>query len=174
MGLVVGVGVGLVVGDELGVPVGVFVGLGEVLAEELGRDVGVRAGTGLPLGEVVCDGVVPVVVDGPAVGLAEADPLGVTDADPVGWVLITVEPLDESFGANTLATAVGRLAQGLAALSRTPWAGLVPAAPAPVSTTASTTRMPSAAVWARLSISSVRSRPAWCETGRLCPACLIW
>jgi hypothetical protein len=168
------------VGLVVGVGVGVFVGLGEVLVEELGRDVGVRAGTGLPLGEVVCDGVVPVVVDElavgdvRAVGLAEADPLGVTDADPVGWVLITVEPLDESFGANRLATAVGRLAQGLAALSRTPWAGLVPAAPAPVSTTASTTRRPSAAVCARLSISSVRSRLAWCETCRLCPACLIW
>jgi hypothetical protein len=182
---VLGLGEGVVgVGDGVvgAVVLGVFVGVGLSPVEVVG--IGVLPGVGLPVGVSLGseDGVTPVVrlgvlvPDGLALeagleGLALADRLG--DADDVGLLtsseFVAVLACDES----VLVVAVGRVAHGLEALSRTPGFEGETLVPATVVTTASTTRRPSAAIWARLSISSARSRPARRGPDRSCPACLI-
>jgi hypothetical protein len=188
LGVGVGVGVGVAVGVAVGVGVvevvgsvdGVVVGDGleglEVLGdgdglvvdESLGLDDGValavRLGVlvpdGLALGPVleglVLEGLVleGLVLEVRVVGLAEADWLdvGLLICADVVAVLACAEI--------RLAVAVGRAAHGLAALSRMSGPWRVSLAPAPMITTASTISPPSAAVWARLSISSARSCPA--------------
>jgi hypothetical protein len=180
-GVLVGVGVDVGVGVVVALVVGVGLSPVEVVGD------GVRPGVGLPVAVSlgVADGVTlavrlgVLVVDGLALdavleGLALeglADRLG--DADEVGLLtsseLVAALACDES----ALVVAVGRVAHGLAALSRTSGLEAERLAPAPVITTASTIRRPSAAVWARLSISSARSRRVRPGPDGTCPARLI-
>jgi hypothetical protein len=181
-GVVGGGVVGGVLGGVVGVVVALVVGDGVSPVEVVGD--GVRAGVGLPVGVSlgVDDGVTldvrlgVLVPDGLALdavleALALADRLG--DADEVGLLtsseFVAVFACDES----ALVVAVGRVAHGFAALSRTSGLEGEALVAASVAPTASTISRPSEAIWARLSISSARSRLARRGPGRSCPACLI-
>jgi hypothetical protein len=178
---VLGLGVGVLgLGDGLVVVVLGLVGVGLVPVEVVGD--GVRAGVGLPvgvplgvddgvtlavrLGVLVCDGLsLDAVLEGLADRLGDADDVGLLTTTELAAVL----PCEES----VLVVAVGRVAHGLLALSRTPGLEGEPPVPAPVVTATSTIRRPSAAAGASLSIFSARSRLARRGPDRSCPACLI-